>query len=57
VRLGILGPLPAADDGGREVRVTAARQRTLPAVPLMWANRPVQVDEPARWCGTGSRRS
>ena len=53
MRLGILGPLSAADDAGREVRVTAARQRTLLAALLVWANRPVQVDELAEvvWDG------
>ncbi|HEY3872597.1 MAG TPA: winged helix-turn-helix domain-containing protein [Actinocrinis sp.] len=45
MRLGILGPLLAADDAGQEVRVTATRQRTLLAALLVWANRPVQVDE------------
>ena len=54
MRLGILGPLLVVDDTGREIRVTAARQRALLAVLLVRANRTVPVDELTKivWNGT-----
>ena len=53
MRLGILGTLLVVDDTGREVRVTAARQRTLLAALLVRANQMVPVDELAEliWDG------
>ena len=45
MKLGILGPLLVVDDQGRELRVTAARQRVLLAALLVRANQVVAVDE------------
>ena len=53
MRLGILGPLLVVDDTGRQIPVTAARQRVLLAALLARANRIVPVDELAElvWDG------
>jgi DNA-binding SARP family transcriptional activator len=45
MRLGILGPLLVADDGGNQVMVSAPRQRALLAALLVRANRTVPVEE------------
>jgi DNA-binding SARP family transcriptional activator/uncharacterized protein HemY len=45
MRLGILGPLLVADDGGNQITVAAARQRTLLAALVVRANRTVPVEE------------
>src|SRR5262245_47392024 len=57
MRLGILGPLLVADDGGGQVFVGAARQRAVLAALLVRANRIVPVGELAEivWDGVPPR--
>jgi DNA-binding SARP family transcriptional activator/tetratricopeptide (TPR) repeat protein len=53
MRFHILGPLEVHTDGGEPVRLRAAKQRTLLAVLLLHANRPVSADRLAEalWPG------